>query len=263
MIRELLIRRRIGGDKVFTHRGKDVSRIEGFSDAAFGFALTLLIASQQVPQTYQDLLETMRGFYAFAFCFAILITFWYRHFLFFRHYGLQDGYTAILNSILLFVILFFVFPLKFIITAIMDHIMGHSHTVKLPDGSTVPTIRYQDMPTAFQFYLFGLATVCLIFTLLYRHAYNRREQLGLTRMEVCETQISMAQHLFPMVMCLISSLFLFTMRYQSAAAAIVYAVVIVLASITYHAGIRRWRRRIHVSLAGDAAITDVNSSRHK
>jgi uncharacterized membrane protein len=245
VIRGLLIRSQLGGNKVFTRRGHDVSRIEGFSDAAFGFALTLLIASQQVPQTYHDLLEAMRGFYAFAFCFAILITFWYRHYLFFRHYGLDDSYTAILNSVLLFVVLFFVFPLKFIITAVFDYLMHHPHVVKLPDGGIAPTMRLEDLPTAFQFYLFGLATVCLIFTLLYRHAYNKRFELNLSPLEVCETQITMAHHVFPMMMCLISSVFLFTIGHQTPRGAILFVIIVVGSIVVYHAMIRRWRLAVH------------------
>jgi uncharacterized membrane protein len=246
VIRELLIRSQLGGNKVFTRRGHEVSRIEGFSDAAFGFALTLLIASQQVPRTFQDLQETMRGFYPFAFCFAILITFWYRHFLFFRHYGLQDGYTALLNAVLLFVVLFFVFPLKFIVTAVSDHIMHHPHTITLPDGSSMPTMRSEDLPLAFQYYLFGLATVCLVFTLLYHHAYNQRHALQLSRQEVCETQIAIIHHLFPMVICLITSVFLLTIRNQSIKSGLGFGFVVLCASAIYHALIRRWRRNVYV-----------------
>ena len=33
------------------HRHRDVSRLEGFSDAVFGFALTLLVVSLEVPET--------------------------------------------------------------------------------------------------------------------------------------------------------------------------------------------------------------------
>ena len=36
-------------------RGREVSRIEGFSDAVFGFALTLLVVSLEVPESFADL----------------------------------------------------------------------------------------------------------------------------------------------------------------------------------------------------------------
>ena len=41
-------------------------RIEGFADAVFGFALTLLVVSLEVPNNFDELLSTMQGFFAFA-----------------------------------------------------------------------------------------------------------------------------------------------------------------------------------------------------
>ena len=66
MLRRRLAHRRIGGDKGFSWRGQDVLRIEGFAGAVFGFALTLLVVSLEVPNTFDELLATMRGFFAFA-----------------------------------------------------------------------------------------------------------------------------------------------------------------------------------------------------
>ena len=48
------------------HRHRDVSRLEGFSDAVFGFALTLLVVSLEVPETMDALRTQMRGFVPFA-----------------------------------------------------------------------------------------------------------------------------------------------------------------------------------------------------
>ncbi len=92
--------------------GRDVSRIEGFSDAVFGFALTLLVASIEVPPDFDALKQTLRGFLPFALTFALISWIWYLHYSFFRQFGLEDRLTIVLNSILLFVVLFFVYPLK-------------------------------------------------------------------------------------------------------------------------------------------------------
>lgn len=51
---------------------REITPLEGFSDAVFGFALTLLVVSLEVPNTYAELMDTMRGFGAFAVCFALL-----------------------------------------------------------------------------------------------------------------------------------------------------------------------------------------------
>src|SRR3954453_20226495 len=98
----------------FRRRGLAVSRLEGFSDAVFAFALTLLVVSLQVPQTVRDMLTTLSGFLPFALSFTLFIFIWHQHYAFFRRYGLEDALTIILNSALLLVVLFFVFPLKFL-----------------------------------------------------------------------------------------------------------------------------------------------------
>src|SRR6476646_9438369 len=98
----------------FRWRSHEVTRVEGFSDAVFGFAITLLIVSLEVPKTSTELFATMRGFGAFLVTFFILSAIWYAQYLFFRRYGLVDRLTVILNLALLFTVLFFVYPLKFL-----------------------------------------------------------------------------------------------------------------------------------------------------
>ncbi|MGA9725339.1 MAG: TMEM175 family protein, partial [Candidatus Binatus sp.] len=100
----------------FRLRGHQVTRVEALSDVVFAFALTLLGVSLGVPRTFDQLLETMRDFPAFAICFAILIRLWHDHYRFFRRYGLQDGTTIFLNSVLLFIVILFVYALKFLVS---------------------------------------------------------------------------------------------------------------------------------------------------
>jgi uncharacterized membrane protein len=66
VLRRRLAQRRIGSEEGFSWRGQDVLRIEGLADAVFGFALTVLVVSLEVPNTFDELLATMRGFFAFA-----------------------------------------------------------------------------------------------------------------------------------------------------------------------------------------------------
>src|SRR5213079_3769770 len=124
MIREKLIDKRIGDNKKFRWRSHEVSRTEGLSDAVFGFAITLLVVSLEVPRTYGDLMQTMRGFGAFAISFALLFIVWYNQYKFFRRYGLQDNATILLNGGLLFVVIFYVYPLKFVFTLLVKQFMG-------------------------------------------------------------------------------------------------------------------------------------------
>ena len=67
-----------------------MSRVDGFSDVVFGFALTLLVVSLEVPKTFEELHAMLAGFVPFAVSFVLLLMVWYAHFQFFRRYGLHD-----------------------------------------------------------------------------------------------------------------------------------------------------------------------------
>src|SRR2546423_12115859 len=102
MIREKLIDKGVGDPHKFRWRSHEISRIEGLSDAVFAFAVTLLVVSLEVPKTFNELAETMRGFGAFAISFVLLFGVWFNQYKFFRRYGLQDTVTVLLNAALLF-----------------------------------------------------------------------------------------------------------------------------------------------------------------
>jgi hypothetical protein len=76
-MRRRLEQQGFGADHGFRWRGGDISRLEGLSDAVFAFAVTLLVVSLEVPETFDELLHVLRGFFAFAVCFAILFWVWH------------------------------------------------------------------------------------------------------------------------------------------------------------------------------------------
>ncbi|HEY2830330.1 MAG TPA: TMEM175 family protein [Thermoanaerobaculia bacterium] len=178
----------------FRWRGHEIARIEGFSDAVFGFAITLLIVSLEVPKTSTELFATMRGFGAFLVTFFILSVIWYAQYLFFRRYGLVDRVTVILNLALLFTVLFFVFPLKFLFTVLLGDPMMRHAKVMTPRGLE-PAILPQHRPLLYLIYGLGFVAIFVVFTLLYRHAYAMREKLELNEFEAWETQHSMRRML--------------------------------------------------------------------
>jgi uncharacterized membrane protein len=57
MIRERLVRGGLGRENRFRWRGKEISRLEGLSDAVVAFAVTLLVVSLEVPRTFDELLS--------------------------------------------------------------------------------------------------------------------------------------------------------------------------------------------------------------
>jgi uncharacterized membrane protein len=169
-------------------RRHEVSRLEAFSDAAFAFALTLLVVSLDVPRSYDGLMQTMKGFPSFACCFALLVWIWHEHNLFFRRYGLHDAWTVFVNSVLLFVTLFYVYPLKFMFDSMFEQFIPGAY----PGLQRMTLVQ---LSHASAIYGLGFVVLFCLFALLYRHAYRKRGELGLTPLEVFDVQAFAGHHL--------------------------------------------------------------------
>jgi uncharacterized membrane protein len=180
-----LAKRDLGYVDGFRLRGREVTRLEGFADAVFGFALTLLVVSLDVPRSYNELMNTMRGFPAFAVCFWLLVIIWNGHYKFSRRFGLDDLTTRALTCILLFVVLFFVYPLKFLFTFTFTDIIPGVHS------SAPVRMTAAQASTLLTIYGIGFAAVYLALLALNFHAWRLRDVLELTPLERLHTRHQM------------------------------------------------------------------------
>src|SRR5580765_4491222 len=102
----------------FRLRGMAMTRLVTFIDAAFAFAITMLvIATQQIPDDIETLLAAFRNVPAFVASIVVLGIFWRGHWLWSRRYGLEDGVSILISWAMIVTILIFIYPLKAIFGA--------------------------------------------------------------------------------------------------------------------------------------------------
>jgi hypothetical protein len=170
---------------------RDVSRLEGFSDAVFGFALTLLVVSLEVPRDFGGLSRTLGGFLSFAATFATIVWIWYEHYLVFRKFRLEDGITIALNAALLFVVLFYVYPLKFVFSNLIPQVT--------PEGLRLVAAGFAGMTAGearqlLAVYSLGFVAIFALFAALYGNARRQRVTLGLDALGLHDATAGMRRH---------------------------------------------------------------------
>jgi uncharacterized membrane protein len=245
MIRKFLSTSHDKGEGIARKRDFEIQRIETFSDGVFAFAVTLLIVSLEVPKSFEDLLVSMRGFFAFGISFTVLVSIWTEQHRFFRNYGMEDGWTIALNGALLFIVLFYTYPLKFLFTLIFsDQIYG-------PDKSPLKITVHQ-MPTLMLIYAVGFITIYTLFFLMYFSAYKKSNKLGFTPVEKFDCKTNMFKELIMICTGFCSLLFaLLLSDQQSGNSGMIYILLLPAITIFYI-----FRKKIRKKLFPHAHIED-------
>ena len=174
----------------FRLRGEAVTRLETFVDAAFAFAVTLLVVSfDAMPDTAGELYEALRRLPAFLAGFAILAMFWHAHHRFSRRFGLQDGAVVTLSLALVAVTLFYVYPLRMVMSAAMHFFTGGLAPSEFEVGGL------GEFQMIFVVYGVGFAALAGIMVLLNLHALRRADTLGLDAPEREVARAEIVSHL--------------------------------------------------------------------
>ena len=174
----------------FLERGNQVTRMEAFVDAAFAFALTMLVISVgSIPDTMPKLLEALKGTPAFAASFALVASFWYEHMTWSRRYGLDDPRSIKLSLVLVFLVMVYIYPLK----ALFATFFGWITQGWLPSGFGIHSVH--DLRMMFVIYGILVGTIGAVFALLYLQAWRQRVRLGLSLDEQVATIAQMARAL--------------------------------------------------------------------
>jgi len=242
MLRKIVSKNLENKNATFRIRGHEILRIEAFSDAVFAFAVTLLIVSLEVPKSFEELMVTMRGFYAFGISFLLLMMIWYRQNIFFRRYGLHDVTTIALNCTLMFLVLFYVYPLKFLFTLIFSNqIYGPGHSPFIITGNDIPQLMI--------IYGIGYILIYLLFLFMYAHALRKKDELELTALEIFDTKTTIYANVLLIIIGFISVVVAMILPKNSAGlSGFVYALIGPAASIFYSYRGRKKRKIQNLSV---------------
>jgi len=160
-----------------------MTRLEMFSDAAFAFAMTMqVVAAENMPRTYLELVETLKGSPAFAASFAMIMMLWSAHRRWSRRFGLEDGRSVLLTLTLIFGVMVYIYPLRLMASVLFNFMSGGW----LPSELVMSGVG--DLAGLLVIYGTGYFALSGILSLLHLHVLKRSRDLGLDAMELAGTR---------------------------------------------------------------------------
>jgi uncharacterized membrane protein len=223
-------------------RGESMTRIEVFSDAAFAFAVTMLVISlSTIPQNYHELLAALQRIPSFAASFAVMMLIWITHRRWSQRFGLDDGVSTFLTLALIFVVLVYVYPLKLI----MD-LMFYAFSQRwFPTDFQVSNTA--EVAVLVAIFSVGFFLIALIQMGLYLRAASKADDLCLSQLEQLlirkELIVWGVQAILALLVGLIALTFMSSMGYLAGLVYSLTAVVIPLVTL-------RTRREIRSNILG-------------
>lgn len=157
------------------------------------------------------------------FCALLLFSIWNEHKTFFLRYGLEDKKTILLNFLLVFVILYYIYPMKYLFSylgtvffvkmklSLGDHSDGLQLALTNLKQADLETEQWSDLMLRFGF---GLLAIYFIFMLLYMNAKQKKLQLNLNRIELFKTQSSIQEYFILVSITVLSILFVLMFKHD-------------------------------------------------
>jgi hypothetical protein len=162
----------------FRLRGERMTRIEVFVDAAFAFAVTMLVISfDSIPRSFDEMVVAIKNIPAFIAAVSQLVWIWSAHSLWGRRYGLEGSAAVALSTALLIVVLIYIYPMRVMLSGMFWWISGGYFPTEFVLQSR------QELEQMFVFLGTGFIALCLVFAAMYYYAFACRRVLRLNEYE--------------------------------------------------------------------------------
>jgi uncharacterized membrane protein len=182
----------------FHMRGMAMTRIEVFVDAAFAFAVTMLVISiDQIPRSIPELVNISKYIPAFVLSVAHMVIIWHSHSVWSRRFGLEDGKTVALSVALVITVLVYIYPLKMMYEGFFAWLTGGYL-------AQFDLQNYDELRLLFYYFAVGFLIISLLFILLYHHSLKLRQPLRLSDREIHLCQTSIKSRWVISVVCVIA-----------------------------------------------------------
>lgn len=187
-----------------------MTRLETFIDAAFAFAVTLVvIAADRVPGDIGTLLAAFKNVPAFIASVAVLGIFWRGHWLWSRRYGLEDGVSSFISWTLLVTVLIYIYPMKALFGS-MFYLISHGQM-----GQALGMRTQAEARSLFSIYALGFSAIALEILLLHWRAWQLREPLALNERERILTRAEISGWTVPLGVGLLALILALTLPINS------------------------------------------------
>lgn len=170
-------------ERGFRMRGLEMTRLEVFIDAAFAFAVTMLVISfDSIPRSYDEVMLAIKSIPAFIIAVAQLVWIWHTHNIWSRRFGLDTTFTVFISTTLLIVVLIYIYPMRIMAGGMFAWLTNGYFTL---DFELITLDQLRDM---FIFLGIGFIALCFVFVVMYRYAAHLKVELLLNEYELFESR---------------------------------------------------------------------------
>lgn len=168
---------------MFRMRGESMTRIETFVAAAFAFAVTMMVISVgSLPSTMEEFITATKEIPAFSASCAVIIWIWHTHANWSRRYGLEDSGSIFLSSVLIILVLVYIYPLRLMLQGLF-HVISDGY---FPSGFSFNS--FGEVRFMFAFYALGFILLSVNFMGLFAYANYKKLPLNLNPVEQFDTK---------------------------------------------------------------------------